>query len=110
MDPDIFCQLGHFNLLLEDYSKGESVHVQMRLPVDIIWQKGIQINEDMIARLSNIATNCLFPSVFLPPSLSHALLHRAIFPALSAYQRYFTLQPDYWKVSWIQCVCVVCFW
>uniref|UniRef100_A0AAQ4QFX4 [histone H3]-trimethyl-L-lysine(27) demethylase n=1 Tax=Gasterosteus aculeatus aculeatus TaxID=481459 RepID=A0AAQ4QFX4_GASAC len=38
VDPDIFCQLGHFNLLLEDYSK-----------------------------------------------------------ALSAYQRYFTLQPDYWK-------------
>uniref|UniRef100_A0AAQ4Q5W7 [histone H3]-trimethyl-L-lysine(27) demethylase n=1 Tax=Gasterosteus aculeatus aculeatus TaxID=481459 RepID=A0AAQ4Q5W7_GASAC len=32
VDPDIFCQLGHFNLLLEDYSKGESVHVQMRLP------------------------------------------------------------------------------
>ncbi|KAM8855057.1 lysine-specific demethylase 6A-like [Spinachia spinachia] len=38
VDPDIFCQLGHFNLLLEDYSK-----------------------------------------------------------ALSAYQRYFTLQPHYWK-------------
>ncbi|KAL6100511.1 kdm6a [Pungitius sinensis] len=38
VDSDIFCQLGHFNLLLEDYSK-----------------------------------------------------------ALSAYQRYFTLQPDYWK-------------
>ncbi|KAM9343519.1 lysine-specific demethylase 6A isoform 2-T2 [Pholidichthys leucotaenia] len=38
VDPDIFCQLGHFNLLLEDYPK-----------------------------------------------------------ALSAYQRYFTLQPDYWK-------------
>ncbi|XP_031729153.1 lysine-specific demethylase 6A isoform X4 [Anarrhichthys ocellatus] len=38
VDPDIFCQLGHFNLLLEDYPK-----------------------------------------------------------ALSAYQRYFSLQPDYWK-------------
>ncbi|CAI5670584.1 lysine-specific demethylase 6A isoform X3 [Oreochromis niloticus] len=38
VDPDIFCQLGHFNLLLEDYSK-----------------------------------------------------------ALSAYQRYFSLQSDYWK-------------
>ncbi|KAM9803368.1 lysine-specific demethylase 6A isoform X3 [Syngnathus typhle] len=38
VDPDIFCQLGHFHLLLEDYPK-----------------------------------------------------------ALSAYQRYFTLQPDYWK-------------
>uniref|UniRef100_A0A3Q3R3P1 [histone H3]-trimethyl-L-lysine(27) demethylase n=1 Tax=Monopterus albus TaxID=43700 RepID=A0A3Q3R3P1_MONAL len=38
VDPDIFCQLGHFNLLLEDYEK-----------------------------------------------------------ALSAYQRYFSLQPDYWK-------------
>uniref|UniRef100_A0A3Q3K9T6 [histone H3]-trimethyl-L-lysine(27) demethylase n=1 Tax=Monopterus albus TaxID=43700 RepID=A0A3Q3K9T6_MONAL len=24
VDPDIFCQLGHFNLLLEDYEKGES--------------------------------------------------------------------------------------
>lgn len=23
MDPDIFCQLGHFNLLLEDYQKGD---------------------------------------------------------------------------------------
>uniref|UniRef100_A0A8C4IVJ9 [histone H3]-trimethyl-L-lysine(27) demethylase n=1 Tax=Dicentrarchus labrax TaxID=13489 RepID=A0A8C4IVJ9_DICLA len=40
VDPDIFCQLGHFNLLLEDYPK-----------------------------------------------------------ALSAYQRYFSLQSDYWKVS-----------
>ncbi|XP_051937689.1 lysine-specific demethylase 6A isoform X1 [Hippocampus zosterae] len=38
VDPDIFCQLGHFHLLLEDYPK-----------------------------------------------------------ALSAYQRYFSLQPDYWK-------------
>ncbi|XP_023249235.1 lysine-specific demethylase 6A isoform X1 [Seriola lalandi dorsalis] len=38
VDPDIFCQLGHFNLLLEDYQK-----------------------------------------------------------ALSAYQRYFSLQSDYWK-------------
>uniref|UniRef100_A0A4W6EF95 [histone H3]-trimethyl-L-lysine(27) demethylase n=1 Tax=Lates calcarifer TaxID=8187 RepID=A0A4W6EF95_LATCA len=38
VDPDIFCQLGHFNLLLEDYEK-----------------------------------------------------------ALSAYQRYFSLQSDYWK-------------
>uniref|UniRef100_A0A3Q3FLK0 [histone H3]-trimethyl-L-lysine(27) demethylase n=1 Tax=Kryptolebias marmoratus TaxID=37003 RepID=A0A3Q3FLK0_KRYMA len=38
VDPDVFCQLGHFNLLLEDYPK-----------------------------------------------------------ALSAYQRYFSLQPDYWK-------------
>ncbi|KAF1383007.1 hypothetical protein PFLUV_G00149760 [Perca fluviatilis] len=38
VDPDIFCQLGHFNLLLEDYPK-----------------------------------------------------------ALSAYQRYFSLQSDYWK-------------
>uniref|UniRef100_A0A8C2ZXD7 [histone H3]-trimethyl-L-lysine(27) demethylase n=1 Tax=Cyclopterus lumpus TaxID=8103 RepID=A0A8C2ZXD7_CYCLU len=38
VDPDIFCQLGHFNLLLEDYPK-----------------------------------------------------------ALSAYQRYFSSQPDYWK-------------
>uniref|UniRef100_A0A8C4P0T3 [histone H3]-trimethyl-L-lysine(27) demethylase n=1 Tax=Dicentrarchus labrax TaxID=13489 RepID=A0A8C4P0T3_DICLA len=26
VDPDIFCQLGHFNLLLEDYPKGESLH------------------------------------------------------------------------------------
>uniref|UniRef100_A0A8C9YBB7 [histone H3]-trimethyl-L-lysine(27) demethylase n=1 Tax=Sander lucioperca TaxID=283035 RepID=A0A8C9YBB7_SANLU len=25
VDPDIFCQLGHFNLLLEDYPKGESL-------------------------------------------------------------------------------------
>lgn len=38
VDPDVFCQLGHFNLLLEDYPK-----------------------------------------------------------ALSAYQRYFSLQADYWK-------------
>ncbi|XP_013888943.1 lysine-specific demethylase 6A [Austrofundulus limnaeus] len=38
VDPEVFCQLGHFNLLLEDYPK-----------------------------------------------------------ALSAYQRYFNLQPDYWK-------------
>ncbi|KAI4796633.1 hypothetical protein KUCAC02_026861, partial [Chaenocephalus aceratus] len=38
VDPDVFCQLGHFNLLLEDYQK-----------------------------------------------------------ALSAYQRYFSLQTDYWK-------------
>ncbi|CAG5865384.1 unnamed protein product [Menidia menidia] len=38
VDPDVFCQLGHFNLLLEEYPK-----------------------------------------------------------ALSAYQRYFSLQPDYWK-------------
>uniref|UniRef100_A0A8C7Y755 Uncharacterized protein n=1 Tax=Oryzias sinensis TaxID=183150 RepID=A0A8C7Y755_9TELE len=40
VDPGVFCQLGHFNLLLEDYQK-----------------------------------------------------------ALSAYQRYFSLQSDYWKVS-----------
>uniref|UniRef100_A0A8C2ZWF3 [histone H3]-trimethyl-L-lysine(27) demethylase n=1 Tax=Cyclopterus lumpus TaxID=8103 RepID=A0A8C2ZWF3_CYCLU len=26
VDPDIFCQLGHFNLLLEDYPKGESLN------------------------------------------------------------------------------------
>lgn len=24
VDPELFCQLGHFNLLLEDYPKGES--------------------------------------------------------------------------------------
>jgi len=23
VEPEVFCQLGHFNLLLEDYSKGE---------------------------------------------------------------------------------------
>ncbi|XDV30266.1 hypothetical protein PO909_033220 [Leuciscus waleckii] len=39
VEPEVFCQLGHFNLLLEDYSK-----------------------------------------------------------ALSAYQRYYSLQSDYWKV------------
>ncbi|XP_072555696.1 lysine-specific demethylase 6A-like [Paramormyrops kingsleyae] len=42
VDPELFCQLGHFSLLLEDYPK-----------------------------------------------------------ALSAYQRYFSLQSDYWKVSLI---------
>uniref|UniRef100_A0A8C5HQS4 [histone H3]-trimethyl-L-lysine(27) demethylase n=1 Tax=Gouania willdenowi TaxID=441366 RepID=A0A8C5HQS4_GOUWI len=42
VNPEVFSQLGHFNLLLEDYPK-----------------------------------------------------------ALSAYQRYFNLQPDYWKVSFI---------
>lgn len=26
VDPELFCQLGHFNLLLEDYPKGE-LHV-----------------------------------------------------------------------------------
>lgn len=28
VDPELFCQLGHFNLLLEDYSKGE-LHASM---------------------------------------------------------------------------------
>eukprot|EP00064_Thunnus_orientalis_P010701 superscaffoldBa00001477_g10727 len=27
VDPDIFCQLGHFNLLLEDYPKGEDLWI-----------------------------------------------------------------------------------
>uniref|UniRef100_A0A8C9WCH6 [histone H3]-trimethyl-L-lysine(27) demethylase n=1 Tax=Scleropages formosus TaxID=113540 RepID=A0A8C9WCH6_SCLFO len=26
VDPELFCQLGHFNLLLEDYSKGKQKH------------------------------------------------------------------------------------
>ncbi|XP_034056031.1 lysine-specific demethylase 6A-like, partial [Gymnodraco acuticeps] len=52
VDPDIFCQLGHFNLLLEDYQK-----------------------------------------------------------ALSAYQRYFSLQSDYWKVSFHNSTYnVECYW
>lgn len=26
VEPDLFCQLGHFNLLLEDYPKGEWIN------------------------------------------------------------------------------------
>ena len=35
VDPDIFCQLGHFNLLLEDYQKGESLSVWILLPLTV---------------------------------------------------------------------------
>lgn len=31
VDADVFCQLGHFNLLLEDYQKGEFVHIAIKV-------------------------------------------------------------------------------
>lgn len=36
VDPELFCQLGHFNLLLEDYPKGE---LDVAFPTAIwLWQ------------------------------------------------------------------------
>ncbi|KAM7041378.1 lysine-specific demethylase 6A-like isoform 12-T12 [Molossus nigricans] len=65
VESDFFCQLGHFNLLLEDYPKGWLTETREDLPP---YYKDIKDTDE------------------------HPNEH-----ALSAYQRYYSLQSDYWK-------------
>ena len=126
VDPDIFCQLGHFNLLLEDYPKGEDLRISVHVHCCYIWFSiliilmntaqtwwfmirhfvhvlktllgSVTVQLNWISGALNIFTDCSRP-VSLSLFLYHLLLFVGPFSALSAYQRYFSLQSDYWKVS-----------
>lgn len=45
--------------------------------------------------------------VTLSLTVHNLLLYPILFSALSAYQRYFSLQLDYWKVSLLDASCLV---
>lgn len=66
VEPEVFCHLGHFNLLLEDYPKGKL-------------QTFLEYNVYLFYYLYD----------------HHCFV---FYSALSAYQRYYSLQSDYWKV------------
>ena len=81
IDPRTYCKLGHFNLLLENYSKG-------------IFQK-IDRDRSFFYRMHLVNPVMLTD---LKP-LQIANLNLFYFQALSAYQKYFSLVEDNWRVS-----------
>lgn len=112
VDPELFCQLGHFNLLLEDYPKGESsLHLHSSglyalcfffLP--LFWSNTFLLQLSCLLSTFHIFKHSSYCSSKNKPlqlaawsfPLVNLCLH--LLTALSAYQRYYSLQSDYWKV------------
>lgn len=107
IDPRTYCKLGHFNLLLENYSKG-------------IFADKFQCTE-LIVKVNSVKWNSMMNSSELnapkiqkstkSPVRKKKLIQTFPFPALSAYQKYFSLVEDNWRVSftvdtlWCSLVC-----
>ncbi|KAK2527108.1 Kdm6a [Columba guinea] len=97
VESDFFCQLGHFNLLLEDYPKEEVDELSCRLL-------------DAVSIVNPATTGiCIYGLRYCipwegqdcPKTIVPLLLEEtdamSVVGALSAYQRYYSLQSDYWK-------------
>ena len=101
VEPELFCQLGHFNLLLEDYPKGEwsllfsSAHV---CGVARLLSACSSSEDERLAPRQLHVNKCWLatsPQRCCGDTDESSLL---FITALSAYQRYYSLQSDYWKV------------
>lgn len=104
MEPELFCQLGHFNLLLEDYPKGEwppgpSVLQNVSDRLHQCWVTTLILNMDHICcyfPIDGTDRQCFFHCDVMNSNNNTLLC--ILITALSAYQRYYSLQSDYWKV------------
>lgn len=100
VDPELFCQLGHFNLLLEDYAKGE-LHVTYRFVVSNVFPF-VRFFVSPVCLARPLSVDSDFWWSFFSSLLSSVLYLKSCsfsVAALSAYQRYYRLQSDYWKVN-----------
>nr|XP_054483934.1 lysine-specific demethylase 6A isoform X11 [Agelaius phoeniceus] len=77
VESDFFCQLGHFNLLLEDYPKEPIKELKL-----------------VISSQEQLYSYFLFLFIF---NEKQKPSQNTPGSALSAYQRYYSLQSDYWK-------------
>ena len=55
VDPELFCQLGHFNLLLEDYPKGEfQIHWVLTCGSDVLLFLSKHVDNKILLKLHDI--------------------------------------------------------